>query len=451
MTRLRLRAPRRVLAACAVLGAGLALAVPAEAAAPRVNPSWRGVHIGLLDYNTPTAEVDRWLDVAGGARANVARLSVSWEILQNAGPGTYSAPYLARLDHAVNGALRRGIRLLPVVYAPPCWASAAPPEARGNCKPARDPATTIAYPPANPQDYANMAGFLARRYRGRLAGFEVWNEPDHSAEYYWAGPDKAARYAALMRATYPAIKGADPGLPVLAGSLIGSEGNFLRELYAHGVKGFYDGIAFHVYGNLVLAGIRAIRNVQSSAGDSKPIWMTEFGWASCGTKGRQRLHVCTTEVGQARKLADIYRALRGVPWVAAAVVYDLQDLGVDSDMGLIRRDGSKKASFFSMRDVFAGRIPSPRKPTLRVFRRGPTGLRATGTSPTGDIVQLKGYYRRERKPRYTLSLIPDRNESFFVRLPKRLGSGRWRLVAVHPWTGRKAEVKIRPIARLPAG
>jgi len=451
MTRLRLPArARALLAAFAALVALAAVAAPADAAAQRVNPVYRGVHIGLLDHDTSPAEIDRRLDVAAAARANVARLSVSWEILEHAGPRSYSAHYLARLDHAVNGALRRGIRLLPVVYGPPCWASAAPPEARGNCRPAPRIDVVVSYPPANPNDYARMASDLARRYRGRLAGFEVWNEPDHTAEYYWAGPDKAPRYAALMRATYPAMKAADPGLPVLAGSLIGSNGNFLRALYAHGMKGFYDGIAFHVYGNLVLAGLRSIRSAQSSVRDTKPIWLTEFGWASCGTKGRQRLHVCTTEVGQARKLNDVFRALRGINWVAAAVVYDLQDLGVDSDMGIIRRDGSKKAAFFTMRDVFGGRILSPRRPTLRVFRRG-SGVRAAGTAPTGDIVQLKGYYRNERRPRYNLSLIPDRNEGFFVKLPKRLASGRWRLVAIQPWTGRKAEVRIRPIARLPRG
>jgi hypothetical protein len=451
MTRLHVRARLRLaLAGCALLGAGAALAAPAAADAQRVNPAYRGVHIGYLDYNTPNAEIDRRLDVAGAARANIARLGVSWEVLQHDGPGTFSSSYLARLDNAVAGALRRGIRLLPVVYAAPCWASSAPPEARGNCRPAPRPDVVIAYPPSNPHDYATMAATLARRYRGRLAAFEVYNEVDHNAEYYWAGPDKTARYAALMRATYPAMKAADPGLPVLAGSLVGHRGGFLRELYQHGWKGFYDGIAFHTYGRLVLDSIRSIRRVQSSFRDSKPLWMTEFGWASCGTRGRQRLHECTTEVGQARKLSDIFRALRGVSFVAGVIVYDLEDLGSDSDMGIIRRDGSRKAAFFAMRDIFGGRILPPRKPTLRVFRRG-NNLRATGTSPTGDVLQLRGFYRRERRPRYTLTLVPSRDEGYFVRLPKRLGSGRWRLQAVHPWTNRKAEVRIVHISRLRRG
>ena len=449
MTRLNVRARLRLaLAAGAVLLAGGALAAPAEG--QRLNPGYRGVHIGHLEFTTSNAEIDRRLDAAAAARANVVRLSVSWEILEHDGPGRWSAPYLARVDHAVAGARRRGMRLLPVVYAPPCWASAAPPEARGNCRPAPRLDIVVAYPPRDPNDYARMAAFVARRYRGQLAAFEAWNEIDHNAEYYWAGPDKPARYAALMRATYPAMKAADPNLPVLAGSLVGHRGGFLRELYAHGWRGFYDGIAIHVYGRLVLDSIRSTRRVQSSFRDNKPLWLTEFGWASCGTRGRQRLHECTTEVGQARKLGDIFRALRSVSFVRSAIVYDLEDIGPDSDMGLFRRNGSRKAAFFAMRDIFGGRILPPRRPTLRVFRRG-NNLRATGTSPTGDVLQLRGFYRRERRPRYTLTLIPSRDETYFVRLPKRLGSGRWRLQAVHPWTNRKAEVRIVHISRLRRG
>ena len=52
----------------------------------------------------------------------------------------------------------------------------------------------------------------------RLAAIEGWNEPDQTNEEYLAGPEKPQRYAAILRAAYPAIKRANPNVPVLAGS-----------------------------------------------------------------------------------------------------------------------------------------------------------------------------------------------------------------------------------------
>ena len=60
----------------------------------------------------------------------------------------------------------------------------------------------------------------------------------------------------MLRAAYPAIKQANPSVPVLAGSLVGSNGVFLRALYAAGIKGYYDGLAVHFY-NLTL-GVAAL-------------------------------------------------------------------------------------------------------------------------------------------------------------------------------------------------
>src|SRR5205085_1457946 len=137
-------------------------------------------------------------------------------------------------------------------------------------------------------------------------------------EFYFAGPDKPARYAAILRAAYPAIKQADPGLTVLGGSLVGANGAFLRALYAQGIKGFYDAISIHYY-DLVLASIRAIRQIQAGAHDGKPLWLTEFGWTTC--HGRtQGGHACVSDRAQAADLLDTFRGLSRAPYVRAAIV-----------------------------------------------------------------------------------------------------------------------------------
>ena len=96
---------------------------------------------------------------------------------------------------------------------------------------------------------------MAGRYRKQLEAFEVWNEPDQANQLYFAGPNKPQRYAAILRAAYPAIKAAAPNVPVLAGALVGWNGAFLKALYAAGIKGYYDGLSVHYY-DLVLADLR---------------------------------------------------------------------------------------------------------------------------------------------------------------------------------------------------
>src|SRR4029077_9963109 len=130
-------------------------------------------------------------------------------------------------------------------------------------------------------------------------------EPDQANEAYFAGPHKAARYAAVLRAAYPAIKQVSPGLTVVAGSLVGSNGVFLRALYAAGIKGFYDGLSVHFY-NLTLASLRSIHEVQLANGDATPLWLDEFGWSSCWPQRRsEQEQACVTAATQALNIANV--------------------------------------------------------------------------------------------------------------------------------------------------
>ena len=64
---------------------------------------------------------------------------------------------------------------------------------------------------------------------------------------------------------------------MLAGSLAGADRPFLQKLYAAGIRGSYDGLAIHPYGE-ARAGTRWIHAAQVAAGDRTPLWITEFGW-----------------------------------------------------------------------------------------------------------------------------------------------------------------------------
>jgi hypothetical protein len=82
---------------------------------------------------------------------------------------------------------------------------------------------------------------------------------------------------------------------VLAGSLVGSNGLFLKALYAAGIKGFYDGLSVHFY-NLTLASLRSIHEVQLANGDPTPLWLDEFGWTQLLARTRiQQEQACVTQ------------------------------------------------------------------------------------------------------------------------------------------------------------
>ena len=86
---------------------------------------------------------------------------------------------------------------------------------------------------------------------------------------------------------------------MLAGSLVGANGVFLKALYAAGIKGYYDGLAVHYY-TLTLASLRSIHEVQVANGDTKPLWLNEFGWSSCWPRYRiQQEQACVTPQTQA--------------------------------------------------------------------------------------------------------------------------------------------------------
>ena len=73
--------------------------------------------------------------------------------------------------------------------------------------------------------FAAFAAALADRYKGRKVVWEIWNEPN--IQTFWGKHGKAnseqfaKEYAALVLATVPAMKKADPACLVMAGSVSG--------------------------------------------------------------------------------------------------------------------------------------------------------------------------------------------------------------------------------------
>jgi len=413
------------------LALALSLALAAgRGAAPSTAAPLAGVNVTGLYGGSTLRTADSEIAAARGLHASVVRADLRWSTLQPLGAGQVDAGALAFTDRLVADAAGAGIGVIFTVESSPCWASSAPAQLLRRCAPATVTAAN-AWPPRNAADYAAVVAFLARRYGSKLAAIEIWNEPDQSNQLYFAGPNKVQRYAAILRATYPAVKQADPSLPVLGGSLVGSNGLFLRALYAAGIKGYYDGLAVHFY-TLVLASMRAIHAVQLANGDSRPLWLDEFGWSSCYPRQRiQEAQACVTAQTQARNLGDVIHSLARTPWVAAEVVYHLRN-APHEDFGVTAAGGARKPSFGARAQAIVRPFASPHRVTLSLRRRG-AHLLATGSGPVGDYMQLEAFARGVL--RYRALFVLDRFDRYAIALPAVLGTRAITVRVYQYWAG----------------
>lgn len=430
---------RRKIVAPAV-GLVLALLWAPTALAAHASPARTallgGVNIGALTNGTSGSEESRAIVYARELHAKVVRTDVAWSAFEPSRPGALDPAMVALADRLVSDASAAGIRVIMDVDSTPCWASTAPAPLLGSCRAGGESAAN-AWPPVNPADYAAFVAYLARRYGPHLAAIEVWNEPDQANEAYFAGPEKAARYAAVLRAAYPAIKAADPSVPVLAGALVGSNGAFLRLLYADGIKGYYDGLSVHYY-TLTLDDLRSIHETQLANGDDKPLWLDEFGWTSCLPRQQiEQEQQCVTPKIQARNLSDTLRALARSPFVAAAVVYKLQD-SRNEDFGMVSTSGARKPSFAA----FAGAMTAPFGPispvTLRLRRRGSQVL-ASGSGPVGDIMRMEVFQGKVLRFWATFGL--NRFNEYSIEMPAALGTHGLRVRVFQYWSGPAGDVQ----------
>ena len=290
------------------------------------------------------------LDRLQAAGAKWVRIDVGWRTLEPDTSGGIASWYLRLIDYSVDQARSRGINVILTVLDTPAWASGS-----------SDPSV----PPRNPADYGRIMGWLAGHLRGKVAAYEIWNEPDLSG--FWSGTP--AQYVGLLKAAYPAVKGADSAAKVLGGATSYNDDDYLSAVYAAGGKGYFDVWSTHPYmgpanaapetpddGNeWILDHVKAVRALMVAKGDgSKPIWFTEFGWSNHATAaGAPTWKYGVTSAQQADFLV---RSIKFVashhPYVGVMIWYcernkDTGDLQEDN-YGLLTRDLQPKPVYSSV-------------------------------------------------------------------------------------------------------
>jgi len=230
--------------------------------------------------------------------AGWVKVQVSWK-LHEPRPGEYSEELFGELDRLVDGANGQGVKVLLSVSKAPEWSR---------------PTTEMDGPPGDYGQFEGFMRYLATRYTGRVAAYELWNEPNLQRE--WNGtPLSAADFVELMRRGAAGVRAADPAALLISGAPATTGINdgvnaiddrvYFGAMLAAGVGEVVDGAGVHPYGWANPPDSRAADAAQvSSSHNNHPsfffadtledyramlvsagaadleLWPTEFGWGS---------------------------------------------------------------------------------------------------------------------------------------------------------------------------
>jgi polysaccharide biosynthesis protein PslG len=320
------------------------------ATAPRsVGVMFHGLWTSYTDEQRATV-----LDQFQAAGVKSVRIDVSWVMLQPHDARSYDSWGVGMVDRVVAMANARNIRPLMMLWLTPAWANGTSDQRMA---------------PDRPEDYARVAGWAAQRWRGKVVGWEVWNEPNSPA--FLRGADPVA-YTRILRAAYPAIKAGDPAAAVVSGGVEYNDVEWLRRAYDAGAKGSFDVLATHPYQGIAdlppdardgtkwtLTDVSEVRRLMVERGDAAtPIWFTEFGWSTHDVAAGVNWIRGVNEQRQAAYLSATARLVAAeMPYVQRIYWYSDRDSGEGdpqyANYGLFRRDLSPKPALAALAAVNA--------------------------------------------------------------------------------------------------
>lgn len=163
-------------------------------------------------------------------------------------------------DAVADAFTRHGVRVYQIFHDSPLWSHAGRKNTRN---------------PADLRDAFAFARRLAEHYKGRVAAWEVWNEPDI---FFW--PDLSDTFAGLQKAAYLGFKAADPDLPVLLGSFCRGHCPFDENLFEAGIRDYFDVFNWHTYSapeQYPATLSRYLELLRRHGCGDRPVWLTEAG------------------------------------------------------------------------------------------------------------------------------------------------------------------------------
>ena len=328
--------------------------------------------------------VDAALDALS---VDTVRINVPWALVAGARPG--DPLHLALYEAAVDRVRARGRRVQLTLSGPaPAWASG-------------DGRVGAGAPSA--RRYAEFAGAVAARLRGRVTRFAIWNEPN-----WWSLLRPHRRAASIYRRLFlrgaAAIRAADPDAEVLIGELapLRQRGAataplaFLRRLTCSDDRWrarrgtrcprlVADGFAHHPYtlqwapdypgrgrGDVTMGSLRRLtraldrlarrRALATPSGRSLPLYLTEWGYREHVHHVREPQRSAYVRLGLA--LAARIRRVRQVVWYQLAGPPKATLASWDS--GLLGPRGTPRPVFRAVRGWSRARPKRPPSPVAGV-------------------------------------------------------------------------------------
>lgn len=305
------------------------------------------------------------MELAREAHLGWVRISLRWSGVEPA-PGRWD---WGLIDQNVWAARAHGLRVLAMLNHVPRWAGGGP---RGNV------------PPRDPEAWREFVRRTARRYRGEIDAYEIWNEPDLRGEgdgVGWdADLDESPTYADLLHAAAVEIRREAPGTLVVGPSLSSRGGGRARQVwrqleaarFPEGTtadlldavsvhQNVHDGSGARTWARRFLERSLGPLSREAPSLARKPVWVTELGWKSQEAG----------EDGQAEGIADAAQCLAGAvdadlcreiaaAGVTHAFIYKLIDFPGES-WGLYGPNGRPKRVVTEvLRELaFPARVPRP--------------------------------------------------------------------------------------------
>ena len=300
-------------------------------------PTYPSLTYGIqafLWWNPVTRALD--LEHVRQMNFNAVKQIFAWASIQ---PAANVPPDWSHADAVVQEVTYRGLEVIARVDSPPGWAL--------------DHSGT---PGAFPLDLTRWGSFchdLAAHYSGKIAGYQIWNEPNLAREWFGRSPN-AREYVTLLQTCYTQIKQADPSAIVISAGLaptgttsptVTRDDVFLQQMYDAGLAHVSDVLGLNAPGyksppttdpgDPSLDGqrwqsfrhVEDMRAIQVANGDgAKQIAILEMGW-TLDTIHPDYSWFAVTDIQQAHYLVGAYQyaAANWRPWVGLMVMIYLPD------------------------------------------------------------------------------------------------------------------------------
>jgi len=269
-----------------------------------------GLHMDLT-YDGDAGRRTTAISKAKSINAKVSRNSFLWHKIEL----TKGNLDWSLTDSVVNELLSAGIEPLFCIYGSPTWANGVP-------------TTTSHYYLYVPTDenkfqdwlnnYASFVSTAVSRYKGKVKKWELWNEENE--HYFWKPKPNIDQYIRWFQAVQSTIKSIDPTAEIALGGLAGlsysgtddyNGKQFLTLLYQKGI--LPDIVAIHPYSSTApdnhqpnqnnFDDIALINQAMIDYGQSsKPIWVTEWGWATNIVTQKTQADWLNTSLGMIRNI-----------------------------------------------------------------------------------------------------------------------------------------------------